>query len=273
MPTAVKQPDTGLYGQGPRELSWWAFDAENARTIKQGDHQLFVGPTQSGKTVLCRCLVRHRDYVVVWGTKKRDTSLDAYVDEGYIRIDDWPRNGQPTSHLVVNSRGKLERKHYKMRPDQDGKIKLLLWPDIQNRTDLRRHRDIYARCLDTSFVQGGWTIVTDETLWVTRRSGLGLDAPLAEIAFGAASNKVSLYMAMQRPTGMERVTWSSVSDAYVFKCGVIDDIRELAALGTVDPRDAVTTIRTRISGHRFLHIPTRGQSRGWSISEVDKSAI
>ena len=96
---------------------------------------------------------------------------------------------------------------------------------------------------------------------------------VAEIAFGAASNKVSLYMCMQRPTGMERVTWSSVSDAYIFKCGIIDDIRELAALGTVDPKDAVVAIRTKIRGHKFLHLPTRGQSAGWSISEVDPRVI
>jgi hypothetical protein len=258
-----------LLGPPPRVLPWAAFDQEIRRDVKQGDHQLFVGPTQSGKTVLCRVLARHRNYVIVWGTKKRDSSLDAYLDEGYIRVDQWP----PKSRLDPDSKGRLIRKDYKLRPDEDGNIRLLLWPEIKNRTDLRRHRDVYAASLDDAFIDGGWTIVIDETLWATRRSGLGLDENLATTAFGAASNKVSLYMCMQRPTGMERVTWSSVSDAYVFKCGVIDDIRELAALGTQDPRDAVTTIRTQISGHRFLHLPTRGQSTGWAISEVDPRVI
>ena len=261
-----------LVGAPPRVLPWPAFDQEVRRTVKQGDHQLFVGPTQSGKTVLCRVLVRHRDFVVVWGTKKRDSSLDAYVDEGYVRIDQWP----PRSQLVNKGEGnrrRLVRKDYRLKPDDDGKVRLILWPEIKSRTDLRRHRDVYRAALDDAFVQGGWTHVIDETLWATRRTGLDLNTNLAEIAFGAASNKVSLYMAMQRPTGMERVTWSSVSDAYVFKCGVIDDIRELAALGTNDPRDAVKVIQTQISGHRFLHLPTRGQSTGWAISQVDASVI
>jgi hypothetical protein len=260
-----------LLGPPPRVLAWPAFDAEAYRTVRQGDHQLFVGPTQSGKTVLCRGLVRHRDYVVVWGTKKRDTSLDAYTQEGYVRVDRWP----PSTCLEEDHKGRLVRKPYRWppKPDAEGKVRLILWPEISTRTDLKRHADQYARCLDDAFIQGGWSIVIDETLWATRPTGLGLNAAIAEIAFGAASNKVSLYLCMQRPTGMERVTWSSVSDAYVFKSGIIDDIRELAALGTQDPRDAVTVLRTQISGHRFLHLPTRGQSRGWSISEVDPRVI
>jgi hypothetical protein len=259
-----------LVGTPPRTLTWPQFEAERRVTVKQGDHQLFVGPTQSGKTVLCRINVRDRKWVVVWGTKKRDQSLDAYVNEGYVRVDAWP----PTHRLDWNGK-RLVRKpwNYKKEAERDGYAKLLLWPDIVNRTDLRRHRDEYAKCLDSAFIEGGWTIVIDEGLWVTSRGGLALDQELSQIAYGAASNKVSLYLCMQRPSGMSRVTWSSVSDAYVFKSGVVDDIRELASLGVDEPRDAVKVIQTQIRGHQFLHIPTRGQSKGWSISEVDPRAI
>jgi hypothetical protein len=266
-------------GEPPRELTWPQFEAERRRSVTQGMHQLFNGPTQSGKTVLCRINVRDRDFVVVWGTKARDASLQAYVDEGYVRINHWfkdkPLGGMSdrTTQLVPDRKGKLIEKPYKIEKDALGKVRLILWPEIKSRPDLRRHRDEYAKCLDDVFIVGGWTVVIDEMLWATRRSGLNLDSNLAEVAFGAASNKVSLYFCMQRPTGMERVTWSSVADAYLFKCGVVDDIRELAALGTVDPRDAVIAIRTKISGHKFLHLPTRGQSQGWAISEVDPRVI
>lgn len=267
MTTTESRP---LVGAPPRVLAWPAFEAERRATVSQGDHQLFVGPTQSGKTVLCRINVRDRKFTVVWGTKKRDPSLDAYLAEGYIRVDEWP----PRHRLDWNGKRFVRRPfNYRKLGEEQGYLRLLLWPEIVNREDLRRHREQYARCLDSAFIDGGWTIVIDEGLWVATRGGLGLDQELSQIAYGAASNKVSLYLCMQRPSGMSRVTWSSVSDAYVFKSGVVDDIRELASLGVNEPRDAVKVIQTQIRGHQFLHVPTRGQSKGWSISEVDPSAI
>ena len=261
-----------LQGTPPRDLTWPAFDHEFSRTVKQGDHQLFVGPTQSGKTVLCRVVVRHRRFVVVWGTKARDSSLDAYLDEGYLRTDQWP----PRSILVPSGNRKtLVRKdfNWKKYAEENGHLHLLLWPEIKRREDLRANRDTYKRSLDDAFIDGGWTIVIDEALWATNPKGLGLDAELSQIAYGAASNKVSLYLCMQRPSGMSRLIWANVSDAYVFKSGVMDDIRELAALSTADPRDVVTVMRRDIAGHKFLHVPTRGQTLGWSISQVDAAVI
>ena len=67
----------------PPVVPWAAFDARNAREVKQGDHQLFVGPTQSGKTVLCR--VRRATGLHRLGNQEARPCLDAYVDEGYVR--------------------------------------------------------------------------------------------------------------------------------------------------------------------------------------------
>ena len=266
---AVKPADM-LIGEGPRVLPWPTFESEMARSVKQGDHQLFVGPTQSGKTVLCRVSVRQRRFVIVWGTKKRDTSLDAYLEEGYTRIDQWP----PRSKLEWTGK-RWDRKPFPKWdvPDEDGNIHLILWPELKTRDDIRKNRDTYARTLDWAFIEGGWTIVIDETLWATRRNGLALDSDLATTAFQGASNKVTLYLCSQRPSGMERITWSSVTDAYIFKMGITDDIRELATLGTNQPRDVATVIRTQLGGHRFLHVPTRGQGMSWAISEVDPRVI
>jgi energy-coupling factor transporter ATP-binding protein EcfA2 len=234
----------------PPVVAWEPWIAQHAAESKQGQHKLFVGPTQSGKTTLARIMLRLRPYVVVLGTKPRDESLDKYVAEGYRRISQWPP------------------KPKELEPNRDGQVKLLLWPEIRQYTDLRKYREEYRRCLGDIFTDGGWALGCDEGLWVASRKGLGLDSELADIAYGAASNKVSLHLCIQRPAGLSRVTWSSVSDAYVFHCGVTNDVRELASLGTYSPQDAGAAIR-QLQGHQFLRLPCRGGAT-WQVSEVPK---
>ena len=235
----------------PPVVDWGTWITNQVRESRQGQHKLFVGPTQSGKTTLARVMLRMRKYVVVLGTKPKDASLDKYVAEGYRRITQWPP--RPSD----------------IKPDRDGNVRLILWPEINAYTDLRRHRDTYARCLADIFTEGGWALGCDEGLWVASRKGLGLDSELADIAYGAASNNVSLHLCIQRPAGLSRVTWSSVSDAYVFHLGVTNDVRELASLGTYTPADATVAIRN-LRGHQFLRLPCRGGA-DWQISEVPPS--
>ena len=233
---------------------WASYSAKLHRTTKQGSHRLFVGPTQSGKTLLCRYAARDQKYVVVIGTKPRDISLDAYLKEGYRRIEQWPPKAKD------------------LAPDPEtGDVRLILWPKIVKREDLRRHRGTFQRFFEEAFVEGHWCIVADEGLWIASRKGLGLDQELADLAYGGASNKVSLYLCIQRPSGLSRVTWSSVSDAYIFHGGVTDDIRELATLGTYDAKDVARIIKSGLKGHQFLALPCRGQAE-WAISEVDVRA-
>jgi hypothetical protein len=175
-------------------------------------------------------------------------NVDKYIAEGYRRIKQWPP------------------KPSELKPAADGSVRLILWPEINQYADLRRHRETYRQCLGDVFTEGGWALGCDEGLWVASRKGLGLDSELADIAYGAASNKVSLHLCIQRPSGLSRVTWSSVSDAYVFHLGVTNDIRELASLGTYAPADAATAIRN-LEGHSFLRLPCRGGAK-WQVTEV-----
>lgn len=237
---------------GPPVVPWPQFYAGKAAELRQGMHVLFVGPTQSGKTVLCRYFARLRSCVVVLGTKPVDPSLDAYVDEGYVRIDHWP----PTRSDFNKGRGWVE-----------GEARFILWPRITKREELRGMRSLYAKCFDDVFIQGKWCIVADEGLWISGKTGLNLGAQLGDIAYGSASNKVSLYLCVQRPSNVPPVTWTSVSEVEIFHMGRTDDVREMASLGTYDPK-AVVPVVQQLRGHAFLSLPTRGGAQ-WAISEVD----
>lgn len=242
--------------QAPPYVDWWDWYVTKSGELHQGMHVLFNGPTQCGKTTLCRYLAALRDYVVVLGTKPKDPSLDEYVNEGYLRIDHWPTNPGEWRHV-------LRKGEELWRP---GQVRLLLWPKIRTRTELRSWRHEYLACIEGIFVDGSWTLVADEGIWLGSREGLNLGTPLSDLAYGSASNRVSLYLLAQRPAGIPRIIWSSVAAAELFHSGVTNDIRELASLGTYPPRDVARALQS-LEGHQFLDLPTRGRAT-WAISEL-----
>ena len=243
--------------QVPPVVGWQQWYQEKAATLRQGMHLLFNGPTQSGKTTLARYIAALRDYNLVLGTKPKDPSMDAYLNDGYLRIERWPTDAGEWK--------RIHRKGEEVWPA--GKVWLVLWPKIATREDLRRHTGEYARAMESVFVDGSWTLVVDEGLWVAGSKGLGLGDTLSDIAYGSASNKVSMYALTQRPSGIPRIIWSSVSECFLFHGGVTTDVRELSSLGTYPPRDVARVIQG-LRGHEFLDLPTRGQA-SWAVSEVE----
>jgi hypothetical protein len=235
--------------EAPPVEPWPVFHQKFASTWEQGQHCLFVGPAGSGKTVAARTLAWDRRFVVVLGTKMRDSEMDAYIKEGYVRTEIWPP----------------ERKA--LKPRDDGSIRVVLWPKIKNRNDLRRFRGVFANCLDSVLVDGGWTVVADEGLWLSDRNGLGLGDHLAAIAYSGRSSGVTLMMVVQRPRGVPVNCWSNASHAFLWHVGNTDDARELASLGVTD-RKAVVQAVSGLQDHDFLYLPCRA-GRGWAISKVD----
>lgn len=236
----------------PELISWEPFYERERLLNRQGEHKLFIGPTQSGKTLLCRKIAGLRDYVVVLGTKNKDTSLDAYIVEGYKRITHWP----PT------------RKELKDATSPSGAVRFILWPKFHDLNSLAdpKIRGEFLRFFQDAYKEGRWTIVCDESLWLAARDGLQLDGVLSKMAYASASNKVSLYLCMQRPSGISRTTWSSATDAYIFHMGVTNDLRELASLGTYSPKAAREVIQS-LKDKNFLKMPIRSGS-AWTVSKV-----
>ena len=224
--------------------------ASQAWELRQGMHVLLAGPTQSGKTVLCRLLVRFRGAVVVLGTKKRDPSLQAYIDEGYLRIDHWPA-----------TRAEIRKATW-----EDGSVRLLVWPKVERIEDMDRYRPLFLKVLNGVFSEGLWTVVIDEGLWMSDRQGLNLGRQLSALAYGSASAGVSMYFLVQRPANLPPITWTSVTAAMLFHMGRTDDVRELASLGTYPPMDVVRSMQN-LHGYQFLALPVRAQAE-WAISEV-----
>ena len=232
-------------------VDWPRFATEFVGVWQQGQHCLFNGPAGSGKTVAARTFARVRSYVVALGTKMRDPEMDAYIEEGYVRVDHWP----PT------------RADYRKGEWDKTEARFVLWPKIKNRADLRRFRPEYERALDSVLVDGGWTVVADEGLWLSDRKGLDLGDHLAAIAYTGRSSGVTLMMLTQRPRGVPINCWSNASYVFLWHMGNTDDARELASLGTTTRR-AVQQAVAGLEGHTFLFLPCRAGT-GWAVSRVD----
>jgi hypothetical protein len=208
-----------------------------------------VGPTGSGKTVAARTLARAQRFVMVLGTKPVDPEMDAYLAEGYTRIETWPPPRR------------------KMQPLNDGSVRLVLWPKIRKRSELRSFRPVYARFLEDAFIDKGWTIIGDEMLWLCSPKGLALADQLEAISYAGRTSSLTLMSLLQRPAGVPRNVWGNVSHAFLWKHGITNDTRELASLGTQDPKTVALAV-TQLKEFEFLYLPTRA-GREWAISKVD----
>lgn len=255
----------------PPVVGWREWYARQWRQIhpSEGQHILFDGPTRSGKTVLCRMVARLQAYVLVLGTKPRDPSLDAYLQEGYTRIDHWP----PTRDDVRKARGSGATYSYVQggRVVEAPAVRFILWPKITERADLTKYRNVYAKALDSIFVEGNWCVVMDEGLWLASRKGLNLGDSMAAHAYASAGNNVSMYLLVQRPANLPPDCWTNVMQALIFHGGHPDDVRKLASLSVYDPREVQQAIR-RLRGHQFLDLPCRGGAE-WAVSEVDPKLV
>lgn len=227
----------------------------------KGFHRVIVGQTQSGKTTLNRILLRMKKTVLMFGTKPKDDSLEDYIrTEGFVRIDHWP----PT------------RKELKQRGPYD-QVKLLLWPKITAYADLKKWKTLYRRAIEDITVEPYWTASIDEGNYFCSSKFLGLGDEVSAIAFGGASNGSSEHLLLQRPRGIDPITYGSGHDLFLFPIGNTNDIRELASYSKQTAREVAAAVKSLNRGnpdrgHEFLYLPFVGGA-SWAISEVPSNWV
>lgn len=195
----------------------------------QGEHVTLIGPTSSGKSHVATLIAGIRQRSLVLGTKPRDRTLEGFRSRGWRVIRSWP----PPP----------------LRP------RVILWPKVQQISDLANQRRAFRDALDDVYARGGWSIYVDELHIVANTLGLGDRLELLWLQ--GRSLGVSLMASVQRPAHVPLVAYSQATHVLCWATRDARDLKRLAEIsGTVDTRRFVEIVQ-QLPPYAFAHANAR----------------
>lgn len=197
---------------------------------RQGEHVTLLGPTGAGKTTLALELLPLRKWVMVFGTKPRDPSLDRLKRE--------------YSYEVARS-----------WPPPAGVRRVILWPDVRRMGAVFKQQDVFAEAMEHIYEAGGWCIYMDELRYVT--STLKLAAHTELLWQQGRSLGVSLVGGTQRPAKVPLEAYDQATHLFLWRDSDKRNLDRLADIsGDVD-RDLIRATVTQLGRHEVLYVDTR----------------
>jgi energy-coupling factor transporter ATP-binding protein EcfA2 len=216
--------------------------------FNKGEHVLFGGPTQRGKTTLAFQLVRHiatPEYPAYVAVSKPDdtTSISWGQRLGYRRISEFP----PTRKV-------------KELDIFDGKPSgYLVWPQFGNiDLDIPNARRVHGKMLKETYADGAkgkaCILIMDDTM--VKAKVMQLDNEMVTILAMAGAMGISLWIFVQKNTDSGRTTvWGFEQSTHLFiaKGGdhrVLQRYAEIAG----DKGHIVMTVVPTLKPYQFLYI-------------------
>lgn len=154
--------------------------------FRQGEHITLVGGTGSGKTTLARELILpRRDFVSVFGTKKKDASLyGPLTAAGYVLTDDWDPYDEEIPKVIF-------------RPTISG----------VGKGGKAGQSNAFEEAMDEVFEAGNWCCYFDEVAYLSKN--LKLATPLETLWMQGRSLGISMVAATQRPVEIPLIAYEA----------------------------------------------------------------
>jgi hypothetical protein len=211
----------------------------------QGEHITEIGPTGYGKTTLAQDLLTRRDFVLTFGTKARDSTMQEFIARGYRRV-------QSFEEITIEDR------------------RVALWPDIRGLksaneiVELQRER--FREALFGVFVQEGWCVYLDELRYIT--SKLGLSGEVELLWEQGRSLDISVVAGYQRPRNIPLLAYDQPEHLIFFKETDRENLDRMAEIiSWLDRKEMIRTI-VGLEKYDFLYLNKATETA--MISRVEK---
>lgn len=210
-------------------VPWQVFTDERFRW-NHGEHVAMIGPTGQGKTtMLARILPKH-PYSVLFVTKPRDRSLDAFSNAGFATLDRW-RSMDP-----------------RIMPRR------ILWPDARGLRAQADQQHAFSEAMDKIYREGAWTVSLDELWYFSNRLKLGED--VKTYLTQARSLDISMVNLTQRPAWVPTELYDQSTHIFLWRNNDGRAQQRLSEINAVD-HDLVRYTVARLDPHQTLYVNTR----------------
>jgi hypothetical protein len=214
---------------GAPRVPWQSF-VTDVFDWQHGEHVALIGPTGQGKTTLMRSILPLHPFVVIFATKPRDDSMDAFIRSGYVVLQRW-QSIDPTQ---------MPRR--------------ILWPNASSLYSENTQAEVFRDAMEKIYREGAWTVAVDELWFLTNK--LKLSGEVKTYLLQARSLDISLVAATQKPAWVPTEVYDQSTHLFLWRN---NDGRAQQRLGEINNADAslVRDVIGRLERHQVLYINTR----------------
>lgn len=183
---------------------------------KQGEHVTLLGPTGQGKTTLANEILPKREYVIVFGCKAKDKTLDKLIkEEGYIKSTEYPP--PPWAKRVV------------------------LWPSTKTAHYRLEQQRVFHEALSDIYTAGGWCVYLDELRYIC--DTLKLATYVENLWQQGRSLGISVVGGNQRPRFVPLNAYDQATHLFVWNFNDRENAKRLSEIVGINEKEIAAVVR------------------------------